>query len=309
MTVETQPLPSDAPVADPNNLTTAEVQPPEEHEEAAPQAGTEENPVEEPKDEVKPPEEPKASPRMSKALEQAASNERKNRQRTLELQRAESALKTRAASITAERDAMAAELELASTNPFAFYEKRGVSPKVLAEAFLNHKEPTESAKALQAAEKARAELEAYKQEQKDASEKAQRTAIEARKNAFRQETTNYVTANEDRWELVNKFGAQSFIAERVIDHQRRFGTYLDVDAAADLVEKELEEKLDAVAKTKKFTSKFKLSAESKPPSAPAKPKPSSLTNNVTPSQGAEKRPDLSEDERVKRAMDSLTFGD
>lgn len=282
-----------------------------EQEQAAPEKTEEEkDPTKVELPEVPVPPAPKPSPRMSKELEAAAAAQRRARQDRLELKRAEQALRERTTKMEASQKALEAELELATKDPFAFFEKRGVSPNALAKAFMEHKEPTESERALKLAEENNRKLEQLRKEQMEKEQQAAANAEAAKEQYFREQTVDYIQANPDRWEYINAYGAQTFVAEHVIDHRKRTGRILDVEVAADLVEKQLEEKLEGVAKTKKFSSKYKLSAAPQPPAAPAKkPKPTSLTNNVTPSQGATATPNLSEEERMKRAIDAMTFED
>lgn len=310
MTVETDTQPTEE---KPNATETPEQE--ETQQEVAPEEQEQHAEGEEAKDEEEgkkepeaKPEPPKPSPRMSKALEEAAASERRARQDRLELKRAQEALRVESQKMQGTMAQMKAELDLALTDPFKFYEKRGISPNALGKAFMEHKEPTDAEKALAKAEAAQAEVDRLKKENAEAAEKAKQNARAQNELNFRQETTDYVTSNPERWEFINAYGAQAFVAQHVIDHYRQFGKILSVDAAADLVEKQLEEKLEGVAKTKKFSSKFKLPAAPQPPAAPAKKaKPTSLNNNVTPGQGATATPDLSEEERVKRAMEALTF--
>lgn len=136
----------------------------------------------------------------------------------------------------------------------------------------------------------------------DADEKAQRQAAadQAKQTEaqFRQEIADFVKENAETYELTSLYQQEDTVFAVIDEHWRKTkeetgeGEILTKKAAAELVEKRLEELADKALKSKKIGAKLK-----------AEP-PKTLTNDLATKTTAEGR-GMSERERMARAAEAI----
>jgi hypothetical protein len=170
----------------------------------------------------------------------------------------------------------------------------------------------------------RTEIEKIRQELAERDKKAKEEADKAAKDAeakaietFRQQISDHVDTNKEKFELVALYDARGLVFDTIEEHYKRTaeaGTpkVLSLDEACQLVETYLEGEIERTAKTsKKFQSKYQAivdknnadasnSGKTKPHSTPT------VSNNMQPSSAA---PSLlspkTEQDRLQRALAAL----
>ena len=260
-----------------------------------------------PRTEVAPaPETPPApvpeAPPVSRQLAATAIKERELREKEVGIKRAEAAVRQTAARLEAQQKELTARLDGAKNDPLAFLNQIGVPPHELAARLLGQKEikPEDAIKS--ELEKIKAQLQTSQQQQAAFLEQQKEQQRQAQIQTFAEKTLTFVTNNADRWKYIVAFDAQAAVAQAVLDNYNRVGTIMKVEEAADELESKLKAQYEKAAKLQ--------SAPSLQPSKPAgdaKPGTKNLTNTATPAPGSTNRPKLSEEERLKRAYDAVTF--
>jgi hypothetical protein len=182
---------------------------------------------------------------------------------------------------------------LARSKPAELFRRLGVSPEEMANLILADGKPDP----LSEAKRVRSEFEQYKQQQAEAQRQAQVAQQRQTLQQFERETVAFVAADPARWELIAASGSADAVVQRVVEHHRKYGEILDVDKAADEVERELEARVEKLAATKKWQSK------AKPPAPPAPPK--AVSNAIAPAAGSKPPTRLTDDERKERALARL----
>jgi len=204
-------------------------------------------------------------------------------------------------------------------DPLAAMRALGLSEDDVTTALVNRGQP---ATPEQEVKRLARELDAHKADltakEQRAAEQAQRdraAQLERETQAFRDRTAKHVEANAEKYELINAEGAQAQVAARIEAHYKSTydadtgqGELLTADQAAEMVEKEIEERLAKATATKKWQAKFAKPAENAlSKSAPAAPRRTiaeltSTTAAASPPKGRTR------EERIARAMQVMESG-
>jgi len=196
--------------------------------------------------------------------------------------------------------------EVAKTNPMEALKQLGLSYQDITNFVLNDSKITPDTEI----KHVRTELESFKKQQEEKERlrlesETQRAQLEAQEviNDFKSNINEFLTSKPDDYELTTLHEAQELVYATIEEHFNNTKRVLSIKEAADLVEKYLEERIEASTKTKKLSSKFKLAdskAEEKASPAPSK----TLTNQMS-SSAPSMLPAKTESDRIKRAMAAL----
>jgi hypothetical protein len=207
----------------------------------------------------------------------------------------------------------------ASRDPLTALRALGLSDDEVTTALVNRGQP---ATPEQEVKRLARDLEQYKaelaaKEQAAATERAKEQAaqIERQTQEFRERTARHVAGKADVYELINAEGAHAQVAAKIEEHYRatydpdtRQGELLTADQAAEIVEKEIEERLAKATATKKWQAKVAKPPENAlPKSAPVAPRRTiaeltSTTAAASPPKGKTR------EERFARALAVLESG-
>lgn len=120
---------------------------------------------------------------------------------------------------------------------------------------------------------------------------------------FFREIGDYVKSNAEKYELINQLEATNLVFDTINNHFEKEQQLLSIEAAAEMVEKYLEEQADKVFKAKKYASRL-----GSPMKEPMKPSPTAqprtLTNEMT-SSAPSILPAKTEQDRINRALAAL----
>ena len=192
----------------------------------------------------------------------------------------------------------------------ALQEEYGLSYEAITEAKLNGGKPTGP---WAAARELREEVTTLRQtqeerfaqmrkEQADARESEQREAMEA----FRSDCEAFVDGNEEAFPLIASLGAKSLVAQEIEREYDASGKRLSYQAAAESVEKQLDENIEKgqQARAKKLAAKTPQETSAPGKQTPAA-QPRTLSNELTGSTPRTTSSD-SEADRMRRAVEVLT---
>ena len=179
----------------------------------------------------------------------------------------------------------------------------GLSYDQITNFFLNGEKPTPEMTARQAA---RAEIEAERKRQEEERKKStEETSKKAREEyeqtlqEYREKVNTYISDNAATYELIELHEANEVVLATIEQHYQDTKEILTEQAACDLVEKYLEDRVEKATQTKKFQAKAQ--PQPKADNSPSKSAPPrTLNNQLTPSANTS-RP-LSREERIKRAL-------
>lgn len=194
----------------------------------------------------------------------------------------------------------------AKTNPFDYLSEAGLTYDELTEAVLNGGKPQPKDKATELEEKfntLQAKIEQEKQEKAEAEQKRLEEENEKVIKAFKDSVNKQLADKRDSYELINLYDAQELVISTIEAHFEKTKEILDVDAAADLVEKHLESEVKKLANSNKFKDKFKLEE----PAQQQQEKKSTVTlsSEMPSSSVPSSLPAKTEEERLKRALAAL----
>jgi len=149
----------------------------------------------------------------------------------------------------------------AKLDPDGYLKAGGLTYEELVNYYLNGKKVSPESQV----ESVKQELERFKQEQEQKEQvmmqrQAQAAAAQATEviNTFKERIGDFVHANPDKYELVNREGeeAQELMFELVEENFKRTKKVITIEQAADLMEQYLEEKLQGYKDTKKWSKLF-----------------------------------------------------
>ncbi len=167
-------------------------------------------------------------------------------------------------------------------------------------------------------EKLKSEMEQnfkkLEEEKKQAAEAENAQIIEN----FRGEIESYLTKNADKYELINYQGDFNLVFDVIEEYYNTNGEVLEIEEAANHVERHLEELVDGATKLKKFASKFAPKTENVPTQSDSakeiaeaveekKAASPTLSNSLNGSNSSYKTPALSIEESKKRAASLLRW--
>lgn len=216
------------------------------------------------------------------------------------------------ADLKSENERIKAEYSGYKTNvkqkPLQTLEEEGLTFEQLTQMQLNEQNPTTEMLMKQMRSELesgyKSELEALKKQLADDKLKAQTDAETSTITNFKKQIGELVTAQSDKYELINLNNAVDTVYEVVEKYYETEGKLLSVEEAADYVEKHLEDEANKIFKAKKFAAR----------ALAPKPTPSEKSNSVTLSnQLSAEVPQtsqraLSRDEQVAEASKTLRWG-
>lgn len=243
-------------------------------------------------------------------------------QQKADLERYVASLKAEAAKA----DEFAKFMKTARRNPAKAAEllkQLDVSYDDISQLVLSEGKMTPEMEARAAAEEAKAEarraaeeLAEFKRQQAEAREAAKRAAVEREQKAaeatlerFRSDAVAFVKDHGVDYELILQNGAEDEVPKLVETYFHQTGKVLTLKDAADQVEDFLLKRLEQVTSSQKWT---RLQAErAKPVQAPSAPAPvpapaqATITNEMAPVTKPVKMAPLTEEERIKRAVEAF----
>lgn len=195
------------------------------------------------------------------------------------------------------------------TDPLkALEEELGLSYDAITEAKLNGGKPTGP---WAATRDLREEMNNLKQSSEERFTKMQQESTQAREREqqeamqeFRSDCEAFVDGNADSFPLISALGAKGLVAQQIEYEYSQSGKRLSYQAAAEAVEKQLDENIEKgqQARAKKLAAK--TPAETPEPGKQTQAaQQRTLSNDLTPSTTG--RQILSEAERVRRAVAAL----
>jgi hypothetical protein len=231
-----------------------------------------------------PTEAPKAAPEAAKPAPTAPAPDLTKiiaREKAIrrEQQKLDEARKSHAAELAELESIRAAK---STRDPLTIVRQLGYSPDELAEALLNAGKPATPemevrrlSRDLEEHKRSLADREAKAQAQAEAQRKA---SIDRETQEFRERTVRHVQANAEKYELIASNGLESAVPQKIEQHYRATfdpdtgrGELLSPDQAAEMVEKEIEERLAKAVATKKWQARVAASqsnAVQKPVASP-----------------------------------------
>ncbi len=143
------------------------------------------------------------------------------------------------------------------------------------------------------------------QEQLDAAKAAQAEVTQG----FKEEITDFISANADEYEYIQHFGMEDLVYETIQENFVKTKKIMSIEDASKLVEKFLEEEeVEKLTKAKKFQKKFASTEAPEevriPGKAPFTPSPT-LNNKTTVSTTSTTLPARTEQDRIQRALAAL----
>lgn len=154
------------------------------------------------------------------------------------------------------------------------------------------------------------------EEEKLKAEEAKNTQIIS---DFKNDIESFITKNSDKYELINYQGDTQLVFDVIEEYYATHGEVLDIEEAANHVEKHLEDLVDGATKLKKIASKFAPKAESIQPQLESAPKieqafeekkkvaSPTLSNELNGSNSSTKNPVATLEESKKRAAQLLRW--
>lgn len=237
-----------------------EPEPEEPNEDPTPPVVPSENPdpVEDPPKVVEPPKEKEEiipPPEPEKSAE--------DKQKDLDFARRFTALTKKERDILAKEERLKSENqqysswkakeELAKTDPLKLMDQYGWDLNKLAELALNDNKPTANLEI----QELRAQVQEMKKEREEEKQAKQTRETQTNVDNYKKDLTEKIKSKSEQFELVNHFGEYDTVYKIMNDHyMQNDGEILDLDEAAQRVEKYLEDQLEKAAKTKKFTSRY-----------------------------------------------------
>lgn len=209
------------------------------------------------------------------------------------------------------------ERSLLKSDPLAFLEKNGWKFNELADYVLNNNSPTPD-KQVSELQRRIEEMEAERKreiedrQRREQEEKNQRTVAQ-----FKDNIKSTISSKSEQYELINHFGEYDTVYDVIENYYNQHQVVLDVEKAANEVEKYLEKQFEKAASTNKFKKRFNLSEPASSetagnnPELTARPQsfePSTLTNEIASNAAAPKGEQpayLSDEESKLRAAEIL----
>jgi hypothetical protein len=206
-------------------------------------------------------------------------------------------------------------------NPDLLFQELGISfddivnLKLGIEPVAKESDPNEKYTKLE--KEMREELQKLKEE-RELEKKAKEQQAEAENaqilETFKNEIISKVSSQPDKYELINYQKDFDLVYDLIEEYYNLHGEVMEVDAAAEHVEKYLEDLVQGVTKLKKFSTKLAPKSESPQPEqeAPKKEaakdqKPKTLSNSLNSSSSSFKSPVTDIEESKKRAASLLRW--
>ena len=198
--------------------------------------------------------------------------------------------------------------ELANSDPMAFLSKFGINYDALTRRVINDGNPAiEDVVAAQAKEIAQLKELNARRDQERQERQAQRE-YEQTYNGFIDKIKNFVD-NNNQYEMIAANNAYHTVYEVMQEKFKQDGTVLEYNDAADMVERYYEEEAERYFKSSKLRDRYKGYWQPEPeeaqdvkPSQPAtKPRPKTLSNQLTSQTPARDGELLSREESLARA--------
>lgn len=215
--------------------------------------------------------------------------------------------KAREAQIAAKKKELEAQIAEAKTfqelkaggakNAKKLLDALGITYDQLTNALLDEADPASSS--VREVHDKVAQLEARIKEKEEAERRA-REEQEAREfneaaTAYEASVKNFLDTNADKYEIAHKSSAASLVRKVVIEYYHEHKKLLSMEEACDLVEKHLEGQL------RNFTSSKKLRSWLQP-NEDKGTNTTTLTNDNSRSMATPEQPNMSREERMKRAL-------
>ena len=198
--------------------------------------------------------------------------------------------------------------EMASADPMGFLNKFGLNYDALTRRVINDGNPAiEDVVAAQAAEiKELKELNTKRTRERE--ERQVKQEYEQTYNGFIDKIKNFVD-NNNQYEMISANNAYHTVYEVMQEKFKHDGTVLEYNDAADMVEKYYEEEAERYFKSSKLRDRYKgywqpepeTAQDVKPSQPAAKPRPKTLSNQLTSQTPARNDGLLSREESLARA--------
>lgn len=169
-------------------------------------------------------------------------------------------------------------------------------------------------------EKDRSERKAQEMKAKEDSERQHKEAQEQTLTNFKVEIHDFVTENQEAFELTNLYEAHDLVFDVIDQHWKRQieegaekPKVLSTKEAAEMTEKYLEDLVDKTLETKKWASRFepKLAGKKAPPTPSGKAptiqtqSSTTITNHMNGNSSPSMLPAKNETDRISRALAAL----
>lgn len=252
--------------------------------------------------------------RLSKSWEKIAKLEAKQREEAAKFKAEREAFEKQQAEIKKQAEELSEKDRLLKEDPVAWFEKYA-PPKTyehLTKRYLNQGKPSPEEKETKLIERLaalEARLEKEKEEKKRQEEEVSMKAVQEQANKYREELKAELGRVEESegeepkpvYELIRAFDADSEVENLVVLWANRKGELLTPQKAADMIEKELENQLPQLLKTRKLSALL-----NKPKEEPAKDgkakshgSPKTLTNDLTAASPAQSRQHKTREELIE----------
>ena len=194
----------------------------------------------------------------------------------------------------------------AKTNPLEFLTEAGLTYDEITQFMLNGGEAPKKDKATELEEKLNEFMSKSEQEKKEAADKQAKDLQEQEEKIiaqFKDSVRKQISDQKDKYELINLRGEQEMVIAVIEAHYDEKKEILSTEAAADLVEKHLEDQVIEMTKASKFKDKFKMEEKK---SVPSERRDSVTLNSSMPSSSVPSSlPTHTENDRLKRALAAL----
>lgn len=121
---------------------------------------------------------------------------------------------------------------------------------------------------------------------------------------FKESIKETVTTNQEKYELINMNEAYEDVYELIDVYYKETGKVMKIEEAADLIEEELQERIEKSLSSKKLASKY-TKAEVKEATEAAQKESKTLSNSLTVSTSSPYLPAKTEADRIQRALAAL----
>ena len=195
-------------------------------------------------------------------------------------------------------------------NPLKALEVAGISYDELTKLILSDGKPDPLAKVSELETKLQ-EFETKQAKEREETEKRalqeDQARVEKLIDAYKKEIDSVLEQKKDEFELIHAQGMTNEVYSIVEKYFYETGQVLEPEVAASYLENELEQQAKGLLSLKKFAQKQDAN-EHKEPLQEKKPSGATLTNARTvPPVAASSNPGMDDKERLKRAMERLSF--
>lgn len=215
--------------------------------------------------------------------------------------------------LLAEKEAKLAAFEekkkRARENPLDYLAEGELTYDDLTQYYLNGKKPSPETK-VGVLESKLQDLEKKLQDKLKEEEESKKLS---KVREFQSEIAKKMTADVEKYELLNTFGNAETVYNLIDQHYQETGSIMDIEEACDLAEsyfeKEAEAQAEKMLKLKKLATKFGSLKES--PKAEVRPTPTenrpTLTNELSQNLPTRSDRPMTDRERLKKAAELIKF--